>query len=71
LEAALMATPSTEIRADEFTVEQYIASQKARGDKRTHEGLRFALRQLEKSGQFQSRKVVINGTRCNAYSFVK
>lgn len=68
LEAALMASQPKDIRADEFTADQYIMAQIAKGDKRSYEALRNALRHMQKAGKFKSRKVVVNGKECNAYS---
>jgi len=69
---SLMAiTPVKAIRDDEFTFEDYMAMMRENGDTRSYDGLRSALQNLERNGKFKSRKVVVNGKECNAYSIAE
>ena len=66
---SLMAiSPVKTIRDDEFTMDDYFAMMRENGDTRSYEGLRSALQNDERNGKFKSRKVVVNGKECNAYS---
>ena len=66
---SLMAiSPVKSIRDDEFTMDDYFAMMRENGDTRSYEGLRSALQNDERNGKFKSRKVVVNGKECNAYS---
>ena len=69
---SLMAiSPVKAIRDDEFTMDDYFAMMRKNGDTRSYEGLRSALQNDERNGKFKSRKVVVNGKECNAYSIAK
>jgi hypothetical protein len=62
-----MATASP-LRADEFTVEQYIEKSKKLGIYTTYDSSRWELKKLVKNGKLKSRKIKLNGKQCNAYS---
>ena len=68
IESALIAEPIKVIRDGEFTVEEYAAHMLAIGEKRTPDGYRSKLARLRSLGLLKSRKVVINGKECTAYS---
>ena len=69
---SLMAiSPVKSIRDDEFTMDDYFAMMRENGDTRSYEGLRSALQNDERNGKFKSRKVVVNGKECNAYSIAR
>ena len=68
IEAALASVPTKSIRADEFTIETYVAHVEAAGDHRTLDGHRSRMRRLVEEGKFKTRKVTVNGRECNAYS---
>lgn len=71
MKSLLAITPVKSIRDDEFTMDDYFAMMKQNGDARSYEGIRSALQNMERNGKFKSRKVVVNGKECNAYSIAK
>lgn len=68
IESALIAEPIKVIRDGEFTADEYAAHMLALGEKRTLGGFRSKLARLRSLGLLKSRKVVINGKECAAYS---
>jgi len=68
LDAVLVEMPVKTIRADEFTIDQYVERRIAMGDDRTYHGHRCMIDRLCKANKLKKRKVLVNGKECNAYS---
>ena len=68
LEKALEMATASPLRADEFTVEQYIEKSKKLGLYTTYDSSRWELKKLVKNGELNIRKIKLNGKQCNAYS---
>jgi hypothetical protein len=68
LEKALEMATASPLRADEFTVEQYIEKSKKLGLYTTYDSSRWELKKLVKLGELNIRKIKLNGKQCNAYS---
>lgn len=68
LDAVLAEMPVKTIRADEFTIDQYVERRIAMGDDRTYHGHRCMIDRLCKANKLKKRKVLVNGKECNAYS---
>jgi len=68
LEKALEMSRVPTLQADEFTTDQYMEGRLKDDPHITYDACRHALSRLVRNGVLKKRRIIVNGSHCNAYS---